>query len=147
MGANHIGEIKQLVEIVQPDVAVITNASHAHIEGFGSLEGVAGAKAEIYSGLESDGTAVINADDSFADFWQNYCQGLNEHSCSQESDHAEQQDNIKILTYGLDKPADISADYKQQTDGIELTIKTPIGKKTVQLKQFGKHNVYNAWLQ
>ena len=139
LGANHIGEIKQLVAMVQPDVAVITNVTPAHIEGFGSIEGIAKAKAEIYTELESCGTAVINADDQFADFWQDYCRELN-----QQYGQTEQHGNIKILTFGLDKPADISADYKQQRDGIALNIKTPDGNQSVLLKQFGKHSVYNA---
>ena len=52
LGANHIGEIKQLVNMVQPNVALITNVHPAHIEGFGSIEGIAQAKSEIYEGLE-----------------------------------------------------------------------------------------------
>ena len=142
LGANHIGEIKQLVKMVRPDVAVITNAAHAHIEGFGSLEGVAKAKAEIYTGLESGGTAVINADDPFADFWRDYCQDLN--NGFTKSGQSEQHGKINTLTFGLDNSADISADYTQLSDGLELHIKTPAGEQLVVLKQFGKHNVYNA---
>lgn len=133
LGANHIGEIKYLVDMVQPDVAVITNVTHAHIEGFGSIEGVARAKAEIYSGLESDGTAVINADDDFAEYWNKLCQ-------KQPSENGD----IKILTFGLKNEADISADYKKCHDGFELVLKTPAGEQAVHLKQFGLHNIYNA---
>jgi UDP-N-acetylmuramoyl-tripeptide--D-alanyl-D-alanine ligase len=148
LGANHAGEIKQLVNMVQPDVALITNVTHAHIEGFGSIEGVARAKAEIYTGLTDKGTAVINADDDFAEYWKSFCQDL-----------AGQNARIKQLTYGLKvtglkatglkvtglkATADISADYKQLSDGLELNIKTPVGEQKVHLRQFGKHNVYNA---
>ena len=66
MGANHAGEIAYLTQLASPDVALITNAASAHLAGFGSLEGVAQAKAEIYSGWREQGCAVINADDSFA---------------------------------------------------------------------------------
>ena len=70
MGANHAGEIAQLTHWARPDVALITNAGRAHLDGFGSLEGVARAKGEIYQGLpEAGGTAVINLDDRFADYW------------------------------------------------------------------------------
>lgn len=148
LGANHIGEIQQLVNMVQPDVAVITNVTHAHIEGFGSIEGIARGKAEIYTGIESDGTAVINADDDFAQYWQNFCK---EHGGQEQLG---QKGKIKQLTFGLSsgslksgglkKAPDISADYKQLHDGLELTIKTPDGEQIIHLKQFGKHNVYNA---
>ncbi|WP_019626883.1 UDP-N-acetylmuramoyl-tripeptide--D-alanyl-D-alanine ligase [Thioalkalivibrio sp. ALJT] len=76
LGANHAGEIGRMVRWVEPQVALITNAGRAHLEGFGSLEGVAHAKAEIYTGLPAQGgTAVINLDDPFADYWLS----LNEH--------------------------------------------------------------------
>lgn len=48
MGMNHIGEIAYLTQLVKPDVALITNAGNAHIEGLGSIEAVARAKAEIF---------------------------------------------------------------------------------------------------
>ncbi|AHE99279.1 UDP-N-acetylmuramoyl-tripeptide--D-alanyl-D-alanine ligase [Thioalkalivibrio paradoxus] len=70
MGANHAGEIAFLTRLTRPDVALITNAGRAHLDGFGSLEGVARAKAEIYEGLPAGGgTAVINLDDRFAPDW------------------------------------------------------------------------------
>jgi UDP-N-acetylmuramoyl-tripeptide--D-alanyl-D-alanine ligase len=70
MGANHAGEIARLTRWTRPDVALITNAGRAHLEGFGSLEGVARAKGEIFEGLPAQsGTAVINLDDRFADYW------------------------------------------------------------------------------
>lgn len=71
MGANHQGEIDYLSTLVQPDVALITNAGSAHIEGFGgTVEHVARAKGEIWMGLKESGIAVINADDTYADYWR-----------------------------------------------------------------------------
>ena len=70
MGANHPGEIRQLAAMAQPQAAAITCAAQAHLEGFGSLQGVARAKAEIYEALGPDGVAVINADDGFAFQWR-----------------------------------------------------------------------------
>lgn len=68
-GANHIGEIAQTVKITQPTVSLINNIAPAHIEGFGSIDGVAKAKGEIYEGLQKNGTAVINDDDTYHHFW------------------------------------------------------------------------------
>ncbi|EIC21895.1 UDP-N-acetylmuramoyl-tripeptide--D-alanyl-D-alanine ligase [Thiorhodovibrio frisius] len=70
MGANHHGEIGYLSGIAAPDVAVITNAGRAHLEGFGSLEGVARAKGEIASGLGADGTFAFMADVPWTPLWQ-----------------------------------------------------------------------------
>ena len=70
MGANHHGEIDYLTRIARPDVAVLTNAGAAHLEGFGDLVGVARAKGEIFNGLSEDGIAVLNADDRFFDYWR-----------------------------------------------------------------------------
>jgi UDP-N-acetylmuramoyl-tripeptide--D-alanyl-D-alanine ligase len=70
MGANHPGEIGYLSHIARPDVAVITNAGTAHLEGFGDLDGVARAKGEILAGLDPRGTAVLNADDAHFSLWR-----------------------------------------------------------------------------
>lgn len=64
MGANHIGEIVALCKIAQPDSGLITNIGKAHLEGFGSFEGVVKAKSELYSYLrKSKGNTIVNADD------------------------------------------------------------------------------------
>ncbi|TCO09659.1 UDP-N-acetylmuramoyl-tripeptide--D-alanyl-D-alanine ligase [Natronoflexus pectinivorans] len=63
MGANHIGEIAQLCDIAQPDMGLITNVGKAHIEGFGSFEGVKKAKGELYNHLKTQGNEIfINGD-------------------------------------------------------------------------------------
>lgn len=63
MGANHPGEIKTLVEIVQPNYGIITNVGKAHLLGFGSFEGVIRTKGELYDFLrQADGTTFINND-------------------------------------------------------------------------------------
>ena len=66
MGANHPGEIKTLVEIVCPDYGLITNVGRAHLEGFGSFEGVIRTKGELYDFLRADaGTVFINNDNQY----------------------------------------------------------------------------------
>lgn len=64
MGANHGGEITKLCEIATPDIGLITNIGHAHLEGFGSFEGVIAAKNELYQYILSNkGTILLNSDD------------------------------------------------------------------------------------
>ncbi len=62
MGMNAPDEIRPLSQLVRPHVAVITSIAPVHLEGLGSIEAIARAKAEIFDGLEPGGTAVINAD-------------------------------------------------------------------------------------
>jgi len=127
MGANHPGEIDYLSKLAKPTVAVITNAGPAHLEGFGSIEGVAKAKGEIYAGLDAAGTAVINADDRYADYWRSVCQ------------------HLKVLTFGLSPKADVSAKYSTDLTHTDLDISTPGGGKIqVNLPLLGVHNVMNA---
>jgi UDP-N-acetylmuramoyl-tripeptide--D-alanyl-D-alanine ligase len=62
MGMSAPDEIRPLAQLVRPHIAVITTVAAAHLEAFGSLDGIARAKAEIFAGLEPGGTAVLNAD-------------------------------------------------------------------------------------
>ncbi len=63
MGMNHFGEIERLTEIAAPDIGCITNVQAAHLEGLGSIEGVARAKGELFAGMGPDTIAVVNEDD------------------------------------------------------------------------------------
>lgn len=63
MGANHLGEIKTLCEIAYPDYGIITNVGKAHLEGFGSFEGIKKTKAELYQHIRNHGKKIfINKD-------------------------------------------------------------------------------------
>ena len=126
MGANHAGEIEWLTQLAMPSVAVVNNAGAAHLEGFGSLEGVARAKAEIYNGLMQEGTAVINADDAFAGLWQSLCTGK------------------RMLRFGLQQPAEVSARWQAIAGGSQIDLHTPQGDITLTLALPGRHNVMNA---
>lgn len=65
MGMNHAGEIEYLSEIVEPDVALITNVGDSHIENLGSREGIFRAKCEIFSHMKRSGTVILNGDDEW----------------------------------------------------------------------------------
>ena len=66
MGASHPGDIKELVEIVEPTDALITNVGRAHLQGFGSFEGVMATKGELYDWMIAHGgTIFINDDNPF----------------------------------------------------------------------------------
>ncbi len=123
MGANHVGEIDCLSHIAKPDVAVITNVGPAHLEGFGSIEKIARAKAEIYGGLSYQGVAVINLDDSYAGYWHDVCKGKN------------------IITFSMQ---DASADVFAKIENNGFIMHTPAGQAHVQLNLPGRHNVMNA---
>ena len=126
MGANHAGEIAYLTTLARPQVALITNAGPAHLEGFGSLEGVARAKGEIYSGLSEQGMAVINDDDRFSDYWRSVCDGL------------------AITGFGLKQASDITATWRASAAGSEMHIQTPVGETQLTLGLPGEHNIMNA---
>jgi len=122
MGANHPNEIEYLTHIAKPTVAVITNAGSAHLEGFGDLDGVAKAKGEIFSSLDEKGTAIINKDDEFCDYWLSL-----------------RKDN-SISTFGLNPDADFSANRKDK----QIIISTPDGNVSANFQLPGEHNISNA---
>lgn len=128
LGANHIGEIAHTVAIVQPQVTLINNIAPAHIEGFGSLEGVARTKGEIHQGLPADGIAVINDDDAHAHFWDPLLVGK------------------KTLRFSIVHSADIYArDIVYNAEGCgQFILVTPAGEVWIKLQVAGKHNVSNA---
>ena len=73
LGANHLGEINHLCKIAKPDFGLITNFGYAHIEGFGSFDGVVKGKSELYNYLiEKKGRVFINLDDVIQKKWLKY---------------------------------------------------------------------------
>jgi UDP-N-acetylmuramoyl-tripeptide--D-alanyl-D-alanine ligase len=67
LGMNHAGELRELVKMVRPHVAIITTVAPAHSEFFPSVKDIANAKAEIFEGLEEGGIAILNHDNEFFD--------------------------------------------------------------------------------
>ncbi|SEF88797.1 UDP-N-acetylmuramoyl-tripeptide--D-alanyl-D-alanine ligase [Nitrosomonas ureae] len=126
MGMNHVGEIAYLTQLARPSIAVITNAGAAHIEGLGSVEAVARAKAEIFVGLDQSGTAIINADDQYASLWRE-CAGARE-----------------IIDFGLTENTQVSAVYQLGRLVNTLQLRLPDATVEVKLQAPGVHNIYNA---
>jgi UDP-N-acetylmuramoyl-tripeptide--D-alanyl-D-alanine ligase len=126
MGMNHPGEIDYLTQIAKPDVALVNNASSAHLAGLGTVEAVARAKSEIFEGLSPQGTAVINADDDFAPLWRG-CAGLHQ-----------------IVDFGLDARAAIQATWRANNFYSQVEVSTTKGNFTVELQVPGVHNVRNS---
>lgn len=132
MGANHPGEIDYLSKIAKPDVALLNNACRSHLEGFGSLEGVAKAKSEIVSDLAETGCFVFNADDNFAPYWLGVAGGR------------------RVRTFGVIQPADITSPgtttlhWDASGFSSHFSVVTPGGSFTVSLALAGEHNRMNA---
>ncbi len=125
MGMNHSGEIDYLTRLARPDIAIINNASSAHLAGLGSVEAVARAKGEIFAGLGANGIAVINADDEHAPLWRALA-------------------GVPIIDFALGRSAAVQVRWQPQDFGATLQISTPAGDFAAQLQVPGVHNVRNA---
>jgi len=130
IGANRAGEVADLVKLARPNVGLITNAGAEHLEGFGSMEGVARAEGEMVAGLEPSATAVINADDEFAGLWRGMARG-------------------KVSTFGVANAADFSArDIRTVIDATgfvtRFELRAPAGVAPIELHLAGTHNVLNS---
>ena len=127
MGANHAGEIAYLTSLAKPNVVAITNAAAAHLEGFGSIEGVAHAKAEILQGEPAPDVAILNADDEYYTYWMSLCEGFD------------------VLSFGVNDHADIRADQIETGKGrTHFTMHLLDTSIEVTLPLAGQHNVRNA---
>ena len=131
MGANHPKEIEFSSTYANADVAVITNAGAAHIEGFLSLDGVAEAKGEIIETLRADGVAILNRDDDYFAYWRGVA------------------GDRKIISFGLNDLADVTANaiHTSIQDNAFITSFSLSYSQTVisiNLKLAGQHNVVNA---
>ncbi|MDD3433450.1 MAG: UDP-N-acetylmuramoyl-tripeptide--D-alanyl-D-alanine ligase [Tepidiphilus sp.] len=124
LGINHPGEMAELAAIARPDVALVTTAQRAHLEGFGTLEAVAREKGQIYRFLSPDGTAVIPADDPYAILWRETAAGR------------------RVLTFG--RGGEISAVAQPLSEGWRLTVRARGEAVEFTLPLPGRHNVHNA---
>lgn len=129
MGANHPGEIKTLVEIVCPDYGLITNVGRAHLEGFGSFEGVIRTKGELYDFLRADaGTAFINNDNQ-------YLKDISHDLRLVKYGHTP-ADDLLVLGEFIDCNPTLHFRWKQQG--------SPFSPMEVQTRLIGSYNLDNA---
>ena len=127
MGANHAGEIAYLAGLAQPDIVALLNAGAAHLEGFGSIEGVARAKGEILSVSPRPRIAILNADDNYFDYWSTLVE------------------DIGRLSFGLGANADVRAtDIRLASSGSRFLLQLPAVTLPIALPFPGEHNVVNA---
>ena len=129
LGANHKKEIAYTTGLVLPEVVLINNVDAAHLEGFGDLQGVASAKGEILLGVKQQGTAVLNRDDKFYQYWLRKVD-------------AQRHVNFSVVDDNADY---FAADIKFDESG-NPTFKlcTPHGECLINLGVAGRHNVANA---
>jgi UDP-N-acetylmuramoyl-tripeptide--D-alanyl-D-alanine ligase len=123
MGTNHFGEIARLAEIAQPTCGLITNIGPAHLEFFGSLEGVLKAKSELWQFLEQQGQiAFVNVDDTFL--------------------RSQIPAVKKVVTYGFENKADVQGKFL----GLDAEGRPAfqIQGTRINLGIVGMHNIYNA---
>ncbi|OUS41438.1 hypothetical protein A9R00_00890 [Oleispira antarctica] len=132
LGASGKGEIAYSAQFAKPDVAIITNVSGAHLEGFGSIETIMQTKGEIIDSLSANGCVVLNADDVFFADW------------------VLRAGERKVISFGIENYADLTAQniicddagsrfdvvYQQQTSTEE--------RVACEIPLLGRHNILNA---
>lgn len=131
LGANHHGEIAYTANLVKPDVALINNVMPAHLEGFGSIEGVAKAKSEIWSSLTAKGTGVVNLDAKFADDYIKQLNNQKNHLFTFSQNDVTANLFASNIHYDELGRATFSLNYLQQIESVSINLA-------------GQHNVSNA---
>lgn len=130
LGMNHPGEIAELAAIAQPTVALVNNAQREHQEFMHSVEAVARENGSVIAALPADpaagGTAVFPADDAYTPLWRELAAGR------------------RVMSFGVDTPADVRATARWLLDHWQVTLSTPMGQADLALHIAGRHNVKNA---
>ena len=130
IGMNHPGEITALVGLVRPHVSLITAIAPAHLEQLGSLAAIARAKAEIFAGLETGGTAIVNIDHEHADLLVS---------------EARRQDVGRVVTYGYAETADWRiVNYRVDDTGAQAVLTDGQSHHPIRIAAPGRHMIANA---
>ena len=122
MGMNHPKEISYLANIAPPNFAVITNIGEAHIENFKNREAIANEKKDILRNLKAEGIAILPKDSEFFNFL------------------VKDLKNVKVLSFGMRKDADISCELLNHK---KILIKTPKYDLEIKSKLLGHNNISN----
>ena len=125
-GMNHVGEMRYLSGLVQPTIALVTNAQREHQEFLQTVEATARENGEVFRVLPSSGIAVIPSDDPCRPIWLGMAQHAN------------------IMTFGIDAMSDVTGCVKTDTNGMTALIKTPVGTFEAKMMVRGEHNFKNA---
>lgn len=126
LGTNHPGEIARLAGVARPNVAIITNAGASHLEGLGSVRGVAEEKSHILDFQSDSDSAVLNVDDQHYELWRLAARG-------------------RVITFGTGNRCDLSADsIAPSRGGVSFTLSARGATRDVCLPLPGRHNVLNA---
>lgn len=132
LGMNHAGELTELSNMAQPDVAVITTVAAAHLEHFENEAAIADAKCEIFTGLKKNGTGILNADNPYFDQMKQACAAHDVHH---------------IITFGDADHADFNVTaFKNDTGANGTLVSARITGRPLDYKiaHTGKHWVYNS---
>lgn len=126
MAMRGLGQIRELVDMAQPRIGVVTNIGDAHLELLGSRDRIAQAKAELLEGLPADGDAIVNADDPFAP-------------------RLVRDVRCRVIRYGTGADADVrAARIRSSADGCRFTLLVGTHDREIALPVVGAHQAYNA---
>ena len=140
LGANHLGEINHLCKIAKPDFGLITNFGYAHIEGFGSFDGVVKGKSELYNYLiEKKGRLFINLDDVIQKKWLKY-RPISTYGQTSKADFKIEQINNKgkgttIKIENLIIESQLFGDYNFSNIGASVAISRFLGISNQKIKK------------
>jgi len=133
MGAGKPGDIAYLMQFVEPDVALLTNASAAHIKGFGSEQAVAETKGEIFSAAPANATVVTNLDSPYAGLWQMLI-----------GSHRQIGFGIDDAVIRNSEAMVRAANIESKAWGSRFSLHINSDVQTIELKVPGAHNIANA---